>query len=146
MLLWWRIQEHRGGECVTVKISNQAESFMCTKNRMHELSRNFILCLQLSRFFEVLKAHKAKSTLHNSSWLLLTWWTSLSHCYPGLTVQEVKINREDEDGEKQLVVACSRKFKGSGMGLAHIVFSQNRSSPLRFFENIAYSATECAFL
>ena len=47
-----------GGECVTVKILNQAESFMCTKNRMHELSRNFVLRLQLSGlpgFFEVLK-------------------------------------------------------------------------------------------
>ena len=55
-------------------------------------------------------------------------------------------HREDEDGEKQLVIACSRKFKGSGMGLAHIVFSENRSSLLRFFENIAYNATECAFL
>jgi len=32
------------------------------------------------------------------------------------------------------------------MGLAHIVFSENRSSLLRFFENIAYNATECAFL
>ena len=55
-------------------------------------------------------------------------------------------HREDEDGEKQLVIAWSRKFKGSGMGLAHIVFSENRSSLLRFFENIAYNATECAFL
>ena len=48
---------------------------------------------------------------------------------PSRTVQEVEINRQHEDGEKQLVIAWSRASEGVQLSqCTYVVFSDNEYS------------------
>jgi len=55
--------------------------------------------------------------------------------YPSLTVQEVELSKEHEDGEKQWVITWSTKSEGDGIGPvkpAHTTFSDDESFLPRF--------------
>jgi len=63
----------------------------------------------------VLTAHKEKSTC--TEWFLnLVDIKKSLRCYLSLTVQEVKISREDEDGKKWGVITWSMMFERGGIG------------------------------
>ena len=63
----------------------------------------------------MLTAHKEKSTY--TEWFLnLVDIKRSLHCYPSLTVQEVKIRGEDEDGKKWGVTTWSMMFERGGIG------------------------------
>ena len=63
----------------------------------------------------MLTAHKEKSTC--TEWFLNLVDTKKSlHCCPSLTVQEVKISGQDEDGKKWGKITWSMMFERGGIG------------------------------
>ena len=72
----------------------------------------------------MLKAHEVKTACVKRFWTLVDTKNFILDCYPSMTVREVEISREREDGE-----TWSMKSEGGGIGPvkpAHIILSSYR--------------------
>jgi len=71
------------------------------------------------------------------------------HHYPSLTVQEVEITREQEDGEKRSVITWSMKYEVGEIGPvkpSHMVFSgEERVFSQGSIENLAAMQSDVLF-